>query len=487
MVSVPAVSSANVINVVDFGARGDGTGDNLSAIQAAVDALKKNNGGVLYFPKGQYRIATSAHGAVYLNGISNAVIRFEPGTVLLMDNLQSDGMGGGHGVVLRGPASDILLENIHVKWVKKAAGRSHGDAFRFEGYPDDSKTLARITMNNCIGENSPQTGAVFMGCSDVSVSNFKPVNTWADGLHFNACRRVNVNGVQGINNGDDTLAFVTYYDKEFFGETGTIFAFPTLTEWNNFCCNAVNITSIGGHADGMRISGGRNINVSNLNVVGKWAGFQLDSALKTTDSNAVGWSYLASRNINISNVTVSGCDYGAVIRSLNVMPKAEPDFWNFSLNISNMMLSDIKSYGIDVQSAGGIQFSKIVSVSKLRFFNLRGTVMVEGLEQTGNDVELYGIQAERFFGYKPNRELMLCEVNDPDEVAIGKVRFNHINLNNSPLKIGWFAGLHISDFSTDGEIDIRNSREIHFIDSAVAAKPTMQKTKNITLNKELLQ
>jgi hypothetical protein len=55
------------------------------------------------------------------------------------------------------------------------------------------------------------------------------------------------------------------------------------------------------------------------------------------------------------------------------------------------------------------------------------------------------------------------------------------------LKIGWFAGLHISDFSTDGEIDIRNSREIHFIDSAVAAKPTMQKTKNITLNKELLQ
>ena len=44
------------VNVLDFGAKGDGTTNDTVAIQAAIDSLGVN-GGVVYFPYGEYRIA----------------------------------------------------------------------------------------------------------------------------------------------------------------------------------------------------------------------------------------------------------------------------------------------------------------------------------------------------------------------------------------------------------------------------------------------
>lgn len=478
---------ASVVDVTGFGARGDGVTDDHAAIQNAVAELKKHNGGILYFPVGQYRIATSGHGALFLDGISNATIRFEPGAVLLMDNLLPDGSGGGHGIVVRGPGSGITLENIHVRWVKKAIGRSHGDAFRFEGYPSDGKTIARIIMNNCIGERSPQTGAVFMGCSDVSVNNFSPIDTWADGLHFNACRRVNVNGVLGLNNGDDTLAFVTYFDEKFSGQTGGVFSFPDLNEWCNSDSNATNITAIGGHADGMRISGARNINVSNLNVSGKWAGVQLDSAIKTTENEAVGWGYPASRNINISNVSISDCDLGLIVRSLNVLPDASESFWSFKVNISNLTLSGIHSHGIDIQSVCGIQISNIRSDSRIRFLNLRGPVSLNGLDQTGGSVEFTGIQGKRFFGFRPNMEPKPIEVSGPEEVATGSVLLSRVNLTGAPLRLDRLAGLCISGLRSDSAIELKNCRDIYLNETVAADKPSIGNCRKIFFNGSELQ
>jgi len=57
-----AERGSNLVNVRDFGAKGDGVHDDTPAIQAAIDAVAKRGAGVVYFPyaKGGYRLASPA-------------------------------------------------------------------------------------------------------------------------------------------------------------------------------------------------------------------------------------------------------------------------------------------------------------------------------------------------------------------------------------------------------------------------------------------
>ena len=44
-------------NVKDFGAKGDGTTDDTLAIRQAIDYVKSQNGGQIYFPSGVYDLS----------------------------------------------------------------------------------------------------------------------------------------------------------------------------------------------------------------------------------------------------------------------------------------------------------------------------------------------------------------------------------------------------------------------------------------------
>lgn len=70
------VSSAFVDVVNDFGAKADGTTDDSTAIQNALDSLK-NTGGIIFFPKGTYSIKSS------LIFYSHQTLWFENGAILL--------------------------------------------------------------------------------------------------------------------------------------------------------------------------------------------------------------------------------------------------------------------------------------------------------------------------------------------------------------------------------------------------------------------
>lgn len=63
------------INVKDFGAKGDGTSNDATAIQNAFDALK-NTGGIIYFPNGTYNLGASV--LFY----SNQTLLFENGAII---------------------------------------------------------------------------------------------------------------------------------------------------------------------------------------------------------------------------------------------------------------------------------------------------------------------------------------------------------------------------------------------------------------------
>lgn len=99
-----------VVDVRAFGATGDGNTDDSRAIQAAAAAT--GSGCTLRFPSGTYRFAQrwpAGTAAIVINRVADVVVEFEPGAELLIDNLDPvTHTGTGHGLLVRGPASQFL-------------------------------------------------------------------------------------------------------------------------------------------------------------------------------------------------------------------------------------------------------------------------------------------------------------------------------------------------------------------------------------------
>lgn len=375
-------ATTTTINVKDYGAVGDGVTDDSAAIKAAEAAL--TSGETLYFPPGNYRFAQqnpSGNAAIFLDGLSNVTVEFAPGAQLLMDNLDANGLGTSYGIRVEGAASNITILNPTIDWTTRPSARSFGDGISVLGYPSDSAPpagwtgstgeVSNISIINARVVNSPQAGVVVMGASDVTVTNLTVIGSLADGLHFNADRRVTVNGLYAENTGDDGLAFVTYYDPTqpwTYGPTDGPFNEPGLGEWNNGGSTATNITVVGGQADGVRVQGGYDISISHVTVSGKDFGIQVNSSIST---GAGDWTSLASRNVTISDVTIDGTGTGIVLGTHNIDGTEDPMWWDFSgVVINGVTITNSNNWSVAVETPAtetskfaGVTLSNIYAVS----------------------------------------------------------------------------------------------------------------------------
>lgn len=115
------------VSVVDYGAKGDGTTDDTTSIQSAIDELR-TSGGIIFFPKGTYKITASV--LFY----SKQTLLFENGATLLqggaINNLLmsycadgTTGYNGTHDCLIYGAvfdggdytANNTLVGIIHAK------------------------------------------------------------------------------------------------------------------------------------------------------------------------------------------------------------------------------------------------------------------------------------------------------------------------------------------------------------------------------------
>ena len=70
-------------DVRNYGARGDGAGNDTASVQAAIDAAEKQNGGVVWIPAGTY-----CCGTIHLK--SNIEVHLDGGATLRMSPMKND-------------------------------------------------------------------------------------------------------------------------------------------------------------------------------------------------------------------------------------------------------------------------------------------------------------------------------------------------------------------------------------------------------------
>jgi nitrous oxidase accessory protein NosD len=363
VIALAACSSGSrpTVNVRDHGAVGDGTADDSAAIAAAVAALKA--GSVLHFPAGHYRFAQRNPrdgAAISVTGLSQIDIEFASDAEIVMDNVDTaTRTGTSHGILIRGPASDIALRNVRIRWAQETK-RSMGDGIRIVGYPEGVATVPNgwrgpaapvrgVTVADCVIQAAPQAGVVMLGVSDITVTDLRVENTQADGLHFNACRRVKVDGHRAVNPGDDGLALVTYFsDTSSYDSAAQTFAFPGLTDWSNADFSVSNVEVSGGRANGVRLAGALRVDIKGLSVsdVQHGAGVMIDSA---TAGHEVEWEYVSARDLTLSDLTVEDCDTG-----IHVLARpADTDdkrFTDFAIDIADAQLRRCTNWSVRVES-----------------------------------------------------------------------------------------------------------------------------------------
>lgn len=359
--SNPTVPSETVVDVRAFGAKGDGKSDDSVAIQAAVRAM--HSGNTLYFPAGSYRFAQQrppGSAAVAISGISDVSIEFSPRAELVMDNLDSrTGEGTSHGILVRGPASNVNLHNITIRW-SRPAPRSFGDGIRVVGYPTGSDKpfgwigppapVSRVRLSGGDIRLSPQAGAILIGVSDIAVTGLRVHGTSADGLHFNACQKATIHDYAAVDTGDDGLALVTYYSETpSFDDAAQTFAFPELTEWSNADFTISGISVSGGRANGVRLAGANRVSLTGLKAsnIPKGAGVISDSA--SVVGPATSWRYVASRGIRVDQMQANNCDTGFHLLARPSGP-IDARFTDFDVELSGAVFRDCANWSVRAES-----------------------------------------------------------------------------------------------------------------------------------------
>jgi hypothetical protein len=120
---------ADVVNVKDFGAVGDGVTDDTVAIQAAINAVP-NNGGAVYLPSGRYRVTQTinvGNGTDSLLSTKNCI------------SINGDGIGSYFGT---SAGTEIFYDGVANEQLSVISFNGSGDGFRLDGIEINANSLA---------------------------------------------------------------------------------------------------------------------------------------------------------------------------------------------------------------------------------------------------------------------------------------------------------------------------------------------------------
>ncbi|MCK0188953.1 glycoside hydrolase family 28 protein [Arenibacter sp. F20364] len=212
LIYLPLTLLAKDFNVLDYGAKGDGTTLDTRAVQSAIDACTQNGGGRVLIPSGK----TVLIGTIYLKDY--VTLHLENGAVLLGSPNYSDYSTDTHKNMYKNePHMDRCL--IFAKDARSIAidgyGTIDGNGYQknFTKAKGGRPMMIRfvnvtdIHLNNITLINPAAWTSAWLYCDNISVSgiNIKSrVNNNGDGLDFDGCTNVRVVN-SNFDNSDDSI------------------------------------------------------------------------------------------------------------------------------------------------------------------------------------------------------------------------------------------------------------------------------------------
>jgi len=167
-------ASGGVYNVKSFGAEGDGTTDDSTAIQDAIDAATANNGGIVFFPTGAYSIETTLTltEGIRMEGVASLDAESSDHGSSIINNT------GSVGVDVSLPGAAISSSAVFINHLTFLEGGSGGTyAIQFAGAVNSG-------VADCSFDNHNNAAILFDGCTNMEINRVSITSSDADGLLF---------------------------------------------------------------------------------------------------------------------------------------------------------------------------------------------------------------------------------------------------------------------------------------------------------------
>jgi polygalacturonase len=372
-----AASRRGIYDVMDFGAKGDGTTLDSDAINKAIDAANAAGGGTVRIPAGAYlsvsiRLKSNVallleHGAVLEAADPRQGYKYDPPEPNEFDQFQDfghthwrnsliwgedlsnvsiigTGMIYGKGLVSGGGGSRTREQNDALQRGQAPAGRERGPF----GYPDARDAVEpgwgnkAIALKNCrnvvIEDITIYRGGHFAllatEVDNLHIDNVK-VDTNRDGFDIDACRNVRVSNCVVNSPSDDAICLKSSYGL--------------------------------GHAQACE-----NITITNCQVSGYDIGTYLDGTFKRSRGGATGRiKFGTESNGGFKNITISNCvfDFCRGL-ALEVVDGGVLE----DVSISNLTMRDITNSAIYVRLGNRARGPEGTPVSTLRRVSISNVI-----------------------------------------------------------------------------------------------------------------
>lgn len=223
-----AVQAADVFNVKDFGAKGDGVTLDSPAINAAIEEAVANGGGQVYLPSGTYLSGSiRLKSNIDLHLSAGCVIKAAPASMKAYDESESFGgfpeyQDGGHTYFHNSLIWAVGESNVSItghgmidgegltKHDTENAGIVQGGSI---GTGDKSialKQCRRVTLRDFTVYRGGHFAVIMTGC-DLSTIDNLTIDTNRDGIDIDCCKYMSVSNCRVNTPSDDAIVLKSSY------------------------------------------------------------------------------------------------------------------------------------------------------------------------------------------------------------------------------------------------------------------------------------